>query len=94
MKINEELVATLAMLSRMRLTEDEKHRYSKQLTDIVAFVEQLPNVSENDQQRIRQIAGLSNVMRADSLEGCKNVDDLLAGFPEKDGRELSVSSVL
>lgn len=94
MKIDVELVEKLAKLSRMRLTDSETAQYSKQLTDIVEFVEALSEVKDSDQARIRQIAGLSNVMRADAVEECDHVDALLQEFPERDDRELSVPSVL
>lgn len=94
MQIDRTLVEKLAMLSRMRLTDEEATRYSRQLTNIVEFVEHLNEVDITEFERVRQILGLSNVMREDSVESCQNTDELIHAFPETNDRELEVPPVL
>ncbi|MBI3120089.1 MAG: Asp-tRNA(Asn)/Glu-tRNA(Gln) amidotransferase subunit GatC [Candidatus Kerfeldbacteria bacterium] len=94
MTIDPALIQKLAMLSRIRLTDEEITRYASQMTRIVEYVEQLQEVETSHATRVRQISGLENVTREDSPEPYKATEDLLNAFPERDGRTLSVPNIL
>lgn len=77
----------LAALTRLSLNEKEKKRIEIDLTDILAYVDQLREVSADNVEEITRAAPEINMLRADAISE-KEEDDmetaaLLRGaFPE------------
>ncbi len=85
MKLLQKEVEHMAYLVRLGLTEEEKKKFSQQLSSILDYVEQLKEVDTSGVEPTAQVTGLENVMRADKIEsGDKETrDGLLANVPEK-----------
>jgi len=60
-------VLKLARLARLDLTDKEIELYSKELTDILHYVEQLQAVDVDGLKPTNQVTGLTNVMRKDEV---------------------------
>ena len=86
-KLSHEQVTKLAMLSRLQLTDDEVKKYQRELSAILAYVEQLEAVEVADLKPAYQVSGLTNVMRKDELvEYRAKPADMLKRAPKsKDG---------
>lgn len=77
-------VLKLARLARLDLTDDEIEQFSKELTEILHYVEQLQTVDVSGLRPTNQVTGLTNVMREDEVvdygyapkELLKNVPDV------------------
>ena len=80
-KLSRDDVLKLARLSRLQLTDDEVEEYSRELSEILKYVEQLGQVDLKGLKPTNQVTGLTNVMRDDTerdygydpLELLKNV---------------------
>ena len=66
-KISEQDIRKLASLSKLKLSDVEVNIYQKELTSIVAYIEQLSNVDVNGLDPTSQVTGLRNVTRVDEL---------------------------
>jgi aspartyl-tRNA(Asn)/glutamyl-tRNA(Gln) amidotransferase subunit C len=80
-------VLKLARLARLELTDDEVTLFSRELGEILQYVEQLQAVDVTGLEPTSQVTGLTNVMRKDEVrnygyapkELLKNVPELQAG---------------
>lgn len=78
-------VLKLARLARLDLSDDEIELFSKELTVILHYVEQLQSVDVTGLQPTNQVTGLKNVTRKDEVidygyvpkELLKNVPQIL-----------------
>lgn len=59
-------VEHIAKLARIELTEKEKEKFTKELSSILDYVEQLNKVNTDKIDRITQITGLENIVREDT----------------------------
>lgn len=66
-KLSREEVLKLARLARLDLTESEVEEYSRELSAILQYVEQLDQVDVSGLQPTNQVTGLTNVMREDEI---------------------------
>ncbi len=48
MKVTPELLTTMAQLSHLKLTEDEKKSYSKELDELLDYIDKLHRVNTKD----------------------------------------------
>ena len=93
MKISIKEVEHVANLSRIKLTQEEKNKFTTQLSAIIDYVEELSKAPTEDIKPIDQIAGLKNITRSDEVEKSLSIDQVLENAPEKQGRFLKVKQV-
>ena len=60
-------VEHVAKLARLELTEDEKELYTKQLGDVLKYVDQMNEVDTSDIKPMTQVIDFYNVMREDKV---------------------------
>lgn len=88
-------VLKLARLARLRLTDEEIERYAKELTSILAYVEQLQSVDVSGLQPTNQVTGLTNVMRPDEIADYGYVPkELLKNVPETQDDLIKVKRMI
>lgn len=79
-------VKHVAKLARLELTEEETEKYSKQLGDILKYVEQMNEVDTTDVEPMPHAIPVYNVMREDVVKYEQTKDELMANAPfEEDG---------
>lgn len=66
--LTEEQVRHIAKLARLKLADEEVKKFSKQLTDILQYVEQLNEVDTKGVETTSQVTGLQNVTRKDTVK--------------------------
>ena len=77
--LTEEQVRHIAKLARIRLTDEEVKKFSKQLTDVLEYVNILGEVDTENVVETSQVTGLKNVMEEDRLiTSQSNREELLA----------------
>jgi aspartyl-tRNA(Asn)/glutamyl-tRNA(Gln) amidotransferase subunit C len=92
--INKEEVRHIAGLARVGLDDKEVEKYSKDISSILDWVEQLKEVDVVGVEPTAHITGLENVAREDKTSGFENISDITKLFPEeKDGYD-KVKSIL
>jgi aspartyl-tRNA(Asn)/glutamyl-tRNA(Gln) amidotransferase subunit C len=94
MSLSREDVAKVALLARLRLSEDELDRLTEQLGQIVGYVEQLQQVDTDDVEPMAHGVELSNVFRDDALRPSLPRDASLANAPKRDEECYRVPAVL
>lgn len=85
----------LARLARLELTASEMDRYAAQLTNVVAYVDQLSTVDTSAVTVHTGVTGLLNVAR-DDVPGAApfDLEKALAALPRRDGHFIEVRAVL
>ena len=95
MKLTKEEAEHIAYLARLGLTEEEKGKFTQQLSSILDYVEQLKEVDTSGVEPTAQVTGLENVIRDDVAEGCdkETRDGLLKNVPEIEDDLIKAKSV-
>jgi aspartyl-tRNA(Asn)/glutamyl-tRNA(Gln) amidotransferase subunit C len=93
--LSKQEVQKIASLARIEITDEEAEKYSKELSDILGFVDKLNEVDTQGIEPIAHITGAKNVMREDKVveyseETKKNI---INNFPEKKDRFDKVKAV-
>ena len=84
--ISEEEVRHVAKLARLELTDEEVKKYSKQLGDILKYVEQMKEVDTTGIEPMPHAIPLYNVMRDDEVKKEEPKEELMNNAPlEEDG---------
>ncbi len=88
-------VQKIANLARIEITDAEAEKYSKELSDILGFVEKLNEAETDDIEPIAHITGAKNVTREDRVieYSEETKDNIIKNFPEKKDRFDKVKAV-
>ncbi len=79
-------VKHVAKLARLELTEEEINKYSKQLGEILKYVEQMNEVDTTGIEPMPHAIPVYNVMREDVVKYEQTKQELMANAPyEEDG---------
>lgn len=70
MSLSKKEVEHIAALARIRITEEEKELFSKQLSSILDYVNQLKDIDTKNVKELARIAQLDNVLRKDEIQNC------------------------
>jgi len=88
-------VLKLARLARLKLSKDEVEQFRKEISEILAYVEQLQSVDVGNLKPTYQVSGLKNVTRPDELVDYKvSQKDLLKNVPKLENNYIKVKRVL
>jgi aspartyl-tRNA(Asn)/glutamyl-tRNA(Gln) amidotransferase subunit C len=94
MAISREEVIYIAKLARLNLTEAEIGLYTRQLSDIIAYVEQLQELDVEDTEPMSHVLDLINVMREDKALPPLKRDEVLKNAASHDGMHFKVPRVI
>lgn len=84
----------VANLARINLTPEEKERYSAQLNDVLAYIEQLNEVNVDGVEPTAHAFPVVNVWAEDVPEPGLSVEDALRNAPEKRDNMVVVPKVV
>lgn len=95
MTISKDQLEQIATLARLALTEEEKERYAKQMTQVLGYIDMLGEVDTSSIEETCQVTGLEDVVREDVAVDCdeETKQKLMSQFPEKLGNLLRVKAV-
>lgn len=85
MRIDKETVKYIANLSKLKVSEDDIYRYSKDLSQVVEFAEILNEVDIEGVEPTAHVLNIQNVFRKDEVKDSFDRDLLLANAPSKAG---------
>lgn len=86
-------VEHVAKLARLALSEEEKSKFSKQLTDILKYVEQMNEVDTTGVEPMSSALDFSNVMRDDVVKYENTREELMQNAPEREGDFFKVPKI-
>jgi len=98
-KIDKKQVEHIAKLARIGLNDEEKEKFSKELSQILDYFEKLKEVDTENVSPMAQATGIKNVLREDEEEKIEKKDRdtrrkrILENVPEKEGEYIKVKSV-
>lgn len=88
-------VAHIAHLARLSLTEAELDTFTRQLSDILAYVDRLQAVDTTDVPPTSQVTGQHDVTRADVVTVCAPAtrQRIIDNIPATEGDAIKVKTV-
>ena len=94
MPIRRDEVRHVAVLARIALSDDQLDVFTKQLADIVSYIEKLGELDTENIEPMTGATALRNVMRDDLSKPSIPVEDALANAPDRDGDMFKVPKVI
>lgn len=94
MALSSEQVRHVAALARLALTDDEVEALREELSQILAYAEQVGEVATHDVPPTSHPFPLANVLRADDPRPSLPVTDALAGAPRAERDRFHVPRIV
>ena len=86
-------VEHVAKLARLELTEEEKELYTKQLGDVLKYVDQMNEVDTSNVKPMAQVVDLVNVMREDVVHYDHTKEELMENAPDEENGFFKVPKI-
>ena len=86
-------VEHVAKLARLELTDEEKELYTKQLGDVLKYVDQMNEVDTSNVKPMAQVVDLVNVMREDVVHYEQTKEELMANAPDEENGFFKVPKI-
>ena len=87
-------VEYVAKLARLKLTDEEKEKYARQLGDILGYIEKLNELDTSDIEPTSHVVSMSNVFREYEVKPSLPVEEVLANAPKKNKGFFVVKKVI
>lgn len=94
MALTREDVQRVAILARLRLNPAEEERLTKQLDNILRYMEKLNQLDTSGVEPFSHAVDLVNVLREDKVTNQPDAEALLANAPAKDETFFRVPKIL
>ncbi|MFH1612230.1 MAG: Asp-tRNA(Asn)/Glu-tRNA(Gln) amidotransferase subunit GatC [bacterium] len=94
MSISKEQVVHIAKLARLKLTLQEIEEFSKQLSDILLYMEKLNELNTENIKPLSHILPIQNVVREDEEKESLAIEDVLKNAPDKENNFIKVPKIL
>ncbi|MDZ4785831.1 MAG: Asp-tRNA(Asn)/Glu-tRNA(Gln) amidotransferase subunit GatC [bacterium] len=88
--ISKEQVFKIAHLSRLAIDDSKADLYSKNLSAILGYMEQLNKVDVNEVEPMTHVHGSKNIFREDIVEESMPVKEALKNAPDVNGQFFRV----
>ena len=86
-------VEHVAKLARLELTDAEKEKFTKQLGDVLKYVEQMNEVDTTNVKPMAHAFDIVNVMREDEVVTEVSREELLKNAPEEENGFFKVPKI-
>ena len=93
-RLTRDEVAKVALLGRLKLSDDELERMTSQLARVIEYVDILNEVDTEPVEPLAHPIELANVFRADVETECLSREAALSNAPKTDGRFFVVPAIL
>jgi aspartyl-tRNA(Asn)/glutamyl-tRNA(Gln) amidotransferase subunit C len=94
MKLTKQEVEHVARLARLAVTEEEKERYSLQLSSILTYVGKLNELDTSKIEPTSHVLPMQNVMRGDEVRPCLPKEKGLANAPDRENGFFRVPKII
>jgi aspartyl-tRNA(Asn)/glutamyl-tRNA(Gln) amidotransferase subunit C len=84
MRLTPEEVEHVALLGRIRLTEEERQRFTTQLNSILEYFEQLQQLDTTGVPPMSHAVAMANVFREDEASASLAPEEALRNAPDQD----------
>ena len=86
-------VEHVAKLARLELTEEEKEKFSKQLGDVLMYVEQMNEVDTSNVEPLSHVVDFCNVTREDVPNQEISKEALMSNAPDEENGFFKVPKI-
>ncbi|TCT18911.1 aspartyl/glutamyl-tRNA(Asn/Gln) amidotransferase subunit C [Melghiribacillus thermohalophilus] len=93
-EISKEQVKHVAHLARLAITEEEAEMFTKQLSAIIDYAEQLNELDTDHVKPTTHVLDLKNVLRKDEPKQWITQEEALKNAPDKKDGQFRVPSIL
>ncbi len=94
MKLSIQEVEHVARLARLALTEEEKELFSRQLSDILTYIQKLKELNTDGVPPTSHVLPLKNVFREDRVRPSLLRERSLSNAPEQEGGFFRVPKII
>jgi aspartyl-tRNA(Asn)/glutamyl-tRNA(Gln) amidotransferase subunit C len=94
MKVTVKDVEHVAKLARLGLTEEEKKRFTEQLSGILEYAETINKLDTKNVAPTSHAIPMKNVFREDKSIPCENTKEILANAPKEENNMFSVPRIM
>jgi aspartyl-tRNA(Asn)/glutamyl-tRNA(Gln) amidotransferase subunit C len=94
MRLTPAEVEHVALLARLRLTDEERERFTTQLNSILEHFEQLQQIDTSDVRPMSHAVPMSNVVRDDEPAPSLSPEEALQNAPDQDRECFRVPRVI
>lgn len=91
--VTQQHIDYLARLARLELSDEDRKKFQKQLSEILDFVTTLEKVEAKGAEPLPRINNAVNVWREDKVESYKDRDLLLESVPDREGDFVKAKSI-
>ena len=94
MRITKEEVEHVAKLARLAVTEEEKERYSQQLSNILTYIEKLKELDTSKVDPTSHVLPMKNVFREDEVRPSLPREEILKNAPDRTEEFFRVPKII
>jgi len=94
MALTEKDVRYVAKLSRLEVTDEEVTNYTRQLSSILGYIEQLNALDTKDVEPLSHVLDLKNVFREDVVTPSLTQAQVLSNAPEPQSGHFKVPKIM
>ena len=94
MKIDEKTISRVADLAKLSLSSDEKAEFSRQLSDIIGYVEKINELDTSSIEPTDHIVEMKNVFRSDVVRKSMPVEEAGKMAPEFENGHIVVPQII
>jgi len=94
MSIQKKDVEYVAHLSRLKIPANQITRFTRQLADIISYIDKLKEVNIDKTPATSHPLPLKNIFRKDEVKKSLNPDEAISNAPEKKDKFFKVPKVI
>lgn len=94
MAVTKKDVEHAAKLARLGLSDEETELFTKQLSAILDFADNLKKLDTKDIPPTSHAIPMKNILREDKVVPCENTADILANAPEEEAHMFRVPRII
>lgn len=94
MSLSEKDVQYVAKLARLEVTDEEVAKYTKQLDNILGYVEQLSKLDTTNVEPLAHVLDMKNVTREDKPTPSLTQQEVLSNAPEPQSGHFRVPRIM
>ena len=94
MKVTIKDVEHVAILARLGLTEDEKKKFTEQLSRILGYAETINQLDTKNTAPTSHAIPMKNVFREDKAAACEDLKEIIANAPAEESNMFSVPKIM
>ncbi|MCF8009033.1 MAG: Asp-tRNA(Asn)/Glu-tRNA(Gln) amidotransferase subunit GatC [Halanaerobiales bacterium] len=92
--IDQKEVKYIANLASLKLSEDQVKKFSKQLSDILDYIEKLDELKTDNIRPTSYTVPVKNVLRDDVVKDSLDIKKVLKNAPERSNNQFRVPKIM